>query len=490
MNTKLKFFVVLTVVSLLVISCGGAAPAPTEAPAVTEAPAEGLAATEAPAEGPAATEAPAEEICSLTPDGVGQSFTSREVSTEELGAKHGKYVYTDVLNQINESREFTPLLVGDDAFPGNLNLSSPAANPPSITDLVVILVVDMFSPPNPGEMSSAMDFNTFVRRIDLFVNDKGQGLLTVAVDTNGLNYDVISNNIPAAIDYFSANDAQLGEYSWAAATRIVVNMSFVFVPCKPENFLDNNLRELQQNDFVKGNYNTVEDLNNAYQPGTDLYEQVNNFPPLQSLRSRWSGLESTERDNATFQALTVRLLYDPAIKRSWQYSPFQDLNQIECKSDNGGLYNIMCDYFYNKELEIVYVGAAGNSGYDYPFAPASWDFVDSISSIKGEKDPNPHSVHGISLAGYSNSGEIRDDGMYRDPVDNTIFKNGTSFAAPKFSYKIAHYILVDGGSSLCSKSLPALGYAAAKDPSFFDSSGNPISDNDMTFSDAMAKYCP
>ena len=166
MNTKFRFLMILSVLSILVVSC---APMATEAPA-TESPAP---VTEA----PAATESPSLQICSDTPDGLGQAYGSRPAAATYLGDAHGKFVYSDLLDQINKSSEFDSVVTLGDAFQGNVNLSSAEGNPPSITDLVVVLVVDTFS--KPSESTVAKDLNSFIKRIDLYVNKNipEQGLL-------------------------------------------------------------------------------------------------------------------------------------------------------------------------------------------------------------------------------------------------------------------------------------------------------------------------
>lgn len=516
MYTKVRFFLVLALVSTLIMSCGGAA---TVAPAATEAPATQppeAAATEAPAaatEPPVATEAPPTEApteapapteiaigsnCSVTPDGVGQSYIGHESATAILGSPHGTYVYNDVINQIKDSKEFMdPPITLSEQFEGGISLSpaptAPSAEDKQITDLVVIMVVDTFV--NENDEAGKVDF---IKRVDLYVNntDPAKGLIVVAVDTDGLKVDSMVKNIPMTIDLFTNNEIQIQDYFLSPTRRFVVNMSFVLVPCNPDPILQENIKDILRDqglDKAFDNFEerpledfTVEKLGEKYDSEDSFRSQIKeNIPAIREISSRLSTYELSDKyDSAVFHAFIVHLVYDPRNSRNWEYSPNQDNT---CQPGQDGFYNILCDYFYNKELEIVYVGAAGNFGYDYPLAPASWDFVDSISSTPSSGEPNPHAVHGLLLAEYSNSGEIQDNGLFPDPGNNI---KGTSFAAPKFSYKIAHYLLVEDGQSPCKKSSPALGYATNKDPVFTNASATPLPDNNLTFNDAMTKYCP
>jgi hypothetical protein len=102
-------------------------------------------------------------------------------------------------------------------------------------------------------------------------------------------------------------------------------------------------------------------------------------------------------------------------------------------------------------IKVIPVGAAGNGvkygsppmfvGLPFPFAPALWDFVVSVSS------DGPH----------LNSGEVKlpGDGPKMEPGHF-----GTSFAAPRLSAMEAMYLLKTGLSDCGAGQTPPLGYVA------------------------------
>ncbi len=421
MNTKLRFFLVLTVVSMLIVSCGGGG----------------------------ATEAPSTEkiqACSVTPDGDGQSYSGKVSALTILDKPHGIYVYNDVINQIETSGEFnSPITAGAD-FQGNTGLSSSSATASSITDLVVILVVDTFSNSDINQNTNANDVVSFTKRVDLYLDSQNnaKGLLVVAVDTNGLNFGDISKNIPAAIGFFSMDNVQLGNIPLPKARGFVLNMSFVFVPCDSSVFdvIKPVLNKLSS-DITLGlgdlkSVESMEMLGANYEVGNNFYNYVNCLDEykdncrqaLGDLRARLEKLypkNNTLINDAVFNAFIVDLVYDPDANQSWLKS-FDDF-QSQLKSfDN-----------------VVYVGAAGNFEYDHPLTPASWDFVVSISSDGSTSDSNCRK----DVADYSNCGEVKLDGVYYgDP--NIV---GTSFAAPRFSAKVAQNFLLTQ-PSLINSSCP------------------------------------
>ena len=98
--------------------------------------------------------------------------------------------------------------------------------------------------------------------------------------------------------------------------------------------------------------------------------------------------------------------------------------------------------------QIISIGAAGNSSQTFPYAPALWDGVVSVSAADCDCGDEP--------AYYSNHGEVMLDG--RHPTADGIV--GTSYAAPRLSVLAARYLL-DGGINPCASRLdifPVLGY--------------------------------
>ena len=74
MNKKLRCFLILIVVSLLIVSCVEGEATETPATESPEPSTEVLMATELPTIQSPATEAPTNSNCSVTPDGDGQAF--------------------------------------------------------------------------------------------------------------------------------------------------------------------------------------------------------------------------------------------------------------------------------------------------------------------------------------------------------------------------------------------------------------------------------
>jgi hypothetical protein len=117
---------------------------------------------------------------------------------------------------------------------------------------------------------------------------------------------------------------------------------------------------------------------------------------------------------------------------------------------------------FGQRSNVISVAAAGNLGgygYEYPFAPAIFDNVVSVSAATRDVDD--------SRVGYSNPGEVLMVGDHSDDAYGDL--SGTSFAAPKFSLLAAIYLL-NGGRSPCDvaddmpPSFPALGYAGDYGP--------------------------
>lgn len=459
MNTFTKFLLGLITASLLIVSCGGPMP-------VTEPPATQLPATQAPVVGAQIndltiilvvdvfTEIDAnqsvdkETNCSVTPDG--QKYRSGESATNPLEQPHGTYVYNDVIKEVQNSGEFK--LQENEGFDFN------------------------------GTQSQSLADSPWIKRFDLYAFEKlpGAGLLVVAVDTDGLDLNLITQNISAAFNKFNGpNNLTLGTTNLPQTTKFVVNMSFVLIPCDPDSVLKDNLENLKKQYSIEGN-NIVQELKAKYYEDATIREAVNSISPLSNLRSRLKnlGYSDTVIDDATYQAFIVYLLYDPKLRRDWQYTNF---------------YNTLKEYFY-RGWQVVYVGAAGNFEDQFSYAPASWDFVVSVSSQASPQEQNPQTpvpnaaVAGLSLAEYSNWGEVQMDGVFGG--DSNFASNilGTSFAAPKFSYRIARY-LIDGGVSPCTNSEPALGYLTTKDPWPTDNAGV-LLDSNLPFDIAMQRYCP
>lgn len=124
--------------------------------------------------------------------------------------------------------------------------------------------------------------------------------------------------------------------------------------------------------------------------------------------------------------------------------------------------------------QVISIGAAGNSQQTFPYAPALWDSVVSVSGSDCECADEP--------AFYSNHGEIMLDG--RHPVEGGVV--GTSYAAPRLSVEAAMYLL-RGWANPCPFDraiFPVLGYMPERQGIFTPDWRN------LSSHDASAEYCP
>jgi multiple sugar transport system substrate-binding protein len=463
MNNKFKFLLFLVIVTILFVSCG---PAAQEAPVAEPAPGEPaepsvpmsdlvvVLVVDAFSDVNNAQTQDGESNCLITPNG--QKFRGGESATVPLGNPHGFYVYKDFIQELESLGEFTPKAREGDDFTG----------------------------------TQSFEDRGWFKRYDLYALSKNgeRGLLSLAVDTDGLDLNRITQYISDAFELFSGSDTlRLGDTDLPKTDRFVVNMSFVLIPCDPDSVLKDNLQKLQDQFGIQGNAGIVQELKSRYDTDPAFKEEISTIPPLKSLKSRLEklGYSAVVIDDAVFQAFIAYLVYDPNLGREWQITNFHDTLKR----------------YFERGLEIVYVAAAGNFEDGFPYAPASWNFVVSASSYASQQEQNPQLLPDLalsdqlvdnnrSLAEYSNWGEIRDDGrLYGE--DQPII--GTSFAAPKLSAKIAHY-LVDGGKSPCPDNLeiqPFLGYGNNDIKQFpvWDGVHTEPYDN-MTFDIAKDWYCP
>jgi len=88
---------------------------------------------------------------------------------------------------------------------------------------------------------------------------------------------------------------------------------------------------------------------------------------------------------------------------------------------------------------------------DFPFAPAMWNSVVSVSALPLEDADG-------NRAWYSNSGEVTFDGRWTHTATGMVLE-GTSFAAPRLSHQEALYLLTGGPVQCVTPAhVPPLGY--------------------------------
>lgn len=90
---------------------------------------------------------------------------------------------------------------------------------------------------------------------------------------------------------------------------------------------------------------------------------------------------------------------------------------------------------YSSLGDVIPVAASGNAGAAYPYFPAAWSSVVAVSASMDDADPF---VASAGLAPYSNAGTVMMPGTW---VTATATEIGTSFAAPRYSFLMALYLL-------------------------------------------------
>ncbi|MBV1853519.1 hypothetical protein [Catellatospora tritici] len=219
--------------------------------------------------------------------------------------------------------------------------------------------------------------------------------------------------------------------------RFVLNLSFVVLPCDPLTLLNGtDQRALLESylelaaadpDLLTGLSDALGipasgvDLAVLNSRTSDVDKAVLTDPRLGPLRGCLiDGVyRAVERDQKLGESRIGRQLIDDAAWAGFQTSVGQSTG----------------------EQAVVAVGAAGNgiqcgkerrASFRFPFAPALWDGVVSVSAA------NPAG----GIMAYSNSGEVKLDG--EGPTALLPGSHGTSFAAPRLSAYEAMYLLRTG----------------------------------------------
>lgn len=262
----------------------------------------------------------------------------------------------------------------------------------------------------------------------------------VQVDTAGLTTDTIAESIREAI----AQEAP--------ETYFIINMSFVIVPCE--------------------NVETVVSLDKEFAEG----RAANSRTVRQTFESQRSLIENT-----ITPALTERMTIDTS-----------GISADEASLDELNLDPLQV-LFIELGSRAIPIASAGNFGFNYPFWPAAWNEVVSVSASNGTgftppsawNAQNNRPLLSVRSAGLSTSrssveqvisnyGEIMLPGEYEYADVGTVI--GTSFAAPRLSVILALY-LSEVGDLQCrqSQGTPALAYGEWAN---------------LTLSEASQLYCP
>jgi hypothetical protein len=258
-----------------------------------------------------------------------------------------------------------------------------------------------------------------------------------AVNATGYTSQNIINGIQAAIT----------QQTRAGFHRFVLNLSFVIVPCDPMSLLTGSSPQDVLNDYLR-------------LVGTDAVLRQGLADAL--------GIQSDQVNLATLQGNSSKL--ETAVLNDNRLGPlrgclvgavYKEIGKAQVFSESKIAQQLMNDPAWQALQSSVgqghgyltAVGAAGNgvqcgknrTSFPFPFAPALWDGVVSVSS------ENPAG----GIMAYSNSGEVKLDGT--GPNDLMAGSRGTSFAAPRLSAEEAIYLLLTGKVQ-CGTERPPLAY--------------------------------
>jgi Subtilase family len=209
----------------------------------------------------------------------------------------------------------------------------------------------------------------------------------VQVDTQGFTTSVIADNLTRKINQIVASDPN---------AKFVVNMSFAVIPCGALATLAIYDALMHQVDAdLSGNLDAMREVFNELLATGVLDSPLNSNDDLQNLVQ--------EKCNAS--GTTCRTGTNP----------------------------------------IIMVAAAGNSSEPFPFFPAAWRGIVSVSA----SDDAAGFVTGKPLASYSNDGAVMMPGRWQHEL-------GTSFAAPRYSFAMALMLAGTGPRDCRANISPAL----------------------------------
>lgn len=246
--------------------------------------------------------------------------------------------------------------------------------------------------------------------------DRVQGLVEELLATYGKGYDIRVERVDTAgfdIDAVTQRLTDTIEQIWRREpnAQIVVNMSFAVIPC----------------DVV---------------PDLAVYDKLmRQFDP--ELQEDLLGLQEIFRTIVTFEPFNRKLAgggtYNAVFCEN-ERIPEQAARARErlCQVEN--------------DPNIVLIGASGNGvfqtdsgrqvGADFPFYPAAWGEVISVSASESDAD----FLGRPPREPYSNPGDVIMAGRWEVAPDRTLI--GTSFAAPRYSVLTALHLAGASGSGL------------------------------------------
>ncbi len=296
-------------------------------------------------------------------------------------------------------------------------------------------------------------------------------VVLVGVDTEEYTIQKVTDNIRVTVT----------ELENQGIYRFVLNLSFIIAPCDVAAWL--NTVPLGPNAGLALATAYWNDLNN---PSNTEFAQLKNelgalvqpgaVPSAATANELWTKSAFAPLRSRLSISVLVRMFYGLFADDKGKLSEKRDAN-VEKALTQVNVDQYFVDLFdewngQSPKPRVVPVGAAGNgldfdTGFkadqiavarvqrlDFPFAPAMWNTVVSVSAAPLFKEDG-------SRAWYSNSGEVTLDGHLKVTVDGTAYElDGTSFSAPRLSHLEALYLLTGGPVQCVTPAhIPPLGYA-------------------------------
>ena len=260
---------------------------------------------------------------------------------------------------------------------------------------------------------------------------RGSDVHVIAVDTEGFNTDVIRQHIVDCICLLKNEGVD----------RFVLNMSFAIIPCE---FMDDNeyVNALNENPELAALEAALQQRDGDEAPDDDRKHSLRRLartrtfyePLTENEREFWLKKDNEENeglDDGESKPNFLQELGDPPdpLLEFFRDPP----SYINRETDNE-------EDIVNKE-DIINVAAAGNAGRNFPYAPAIWEQVLSVSA-GGAQDQHHR---------YANDGEViaYDIVEVKHKDGGTIPVHGSSFAAPEVSVRAALY-LAEGRDAACN----------------------------------------
>lgn len=302
----------------------------------------------------------------------------------------------------------------------------------------------------------------WIRLIQQWELPDGEVLL-VGVDTEGYTTAALATNIPDAMNRIT------NEYG---INSFVLNLSFAVVPCglldeTPDEDLLQRYIEILEEEFPE--------LAEVFNSLVDKYDgnviMALNDPTFTEGRSV---IQSTIMQANYVPFYEDRAAYfDGDLKGCLESQGQKPPDGPSCENPffpDDALYlelETMMERSTGNNHRIIQVGSAGNTDMPFPFAPAFYPTVISVSAeFSGANFQQAQPT--------SNDGEVQMNGLH---TFNSEIYAGTSFAAPRLSVEAAIYLL-KGGTTSCTGSVDNSAPPMA----------HPIWDN-LPRTDAADQYC-